>query len=170
MPGVDKIVGIDRSYAKRLAGQGIKSMQGLLARGNTRAGRRKLAEATGLSEKLILELVARADILQVHGVGPEYASLLNSVGVDTSEALASHEAEELAAQLAKTNQKKKLVRRLPAIEQIKGWILDALAIRSAPRGLAGEAVIEAPLPKRPRRSKARAPARRKKRRLYSVRY
>ena len=150
MPSLIETEGIGISNVKRLMNQGIKTSQALLAQGYTRKRREELAKATGLSKKTILELVTKADILQIHGIGPEYASLLNSVGVDTPTELASHDPEKLATRLAKVNQKKKLVRKLPAREQVKDWILDAIAIRSAPHGLGDEPGTDAPAPKKKR--------------------
>jgi predicted flap endonuclease-1-like 5' DNA nuclease len=145
-----EIEGIGISHIKRLAKEGIKTTQSLLAHGYNRKGRKELAQATGVSEKSILEWVNKADILQVNGVGPEYADLLESAGVDTSKELAVRNPEKLAAQIVQVNNKKKLVRKLPTLEQIKAWIMDAIAIHGAPRGLAGEADIDAPLPPKKR--------------------
>ena len=170
MPNLIEIEGIGLLAIKQLVKQGIKSTQALLARGYSRKGRKELSKATGLSEKQILEMVAKADILQIHGIGPEYADLLNSVGVDTPEELASHDPNKLADRIEKANQKKKLVRKLPARDQVKAWILGAIAIRSAPHGLSGEAVIDAPPPRKTKASATSAPHRKKKKKLYLVRY
>lgn len=150
MPSLSEIEEIGIGEIKRLAKEGIRTTQTLLARGYNRRERKKLAEATGLSEKRIEEWVAKADILQVRGVGPEYAGLLNSVGIDTPGELKDRKPEALAAKMAETNRKKKVVRRLPTLKQITDWILDATAIRGAPHGLAGDADIPAPPPSPPR--------------------
>ena len=149
MPSLTEIEGIGMSDLKRLAKQGIKTTQALLAHGYDRGERKKLAQATGLSEASIKEMVSRADMLQVRGIGPEYAGLLESVGVDNPQELKSRDPEKLTEQIAKTNRKKKLVRRLPTLEQIKAWILDATAIPGAPHGLAGEPGTSAPPPGEP---------------------
>ncbi len=95
-------------------------------------------------------MVNKADILQVNGVGPGYADLLEFAGVDTTKELAARNPEKLAERIVQVNEEKKLVRKLPTLEQIKAWIMDAIAIHGAPRGLAGEADLEAPLPPKKR--------------------
>ena len=150
MTSLVNIEGISLPHIKQLAKKGIKTTQSLLARGYNRKGRKELAQATGLNEESILELVNKADILQVNGVGPGYADLLGSAGVDTTKELAARNPEKLAEKIVQVNEEKKLVRKLPTLEQIKAWIMDAIAIHGAPRGLAGEADLEAPLPPKKR--------------------
>jgi predicted flap endonuclease-1-like 5' DNA nuclease len=146
MTSLAQIEGIGGTYAKRLGKRGVKTTQSLLAHGFNRKGRKELAQATGLSEELILEWVGQADVMQVRGIGPEYADLLESAGIDTSKELAHRNPKNLAKQLAEVNQKRKLVRKLPTLEQIKAWVLDAIAIHRAPHGLAGDSDIDAPPP------------------------
>ena len=51
-------------------------------------GRKEIAEATGISDKLILRWVNMADLYRIKGVGQEYAELLGAAGVDTVPELA----------------------------------------------------------------------------------
>jgi len=77
-----------------------------------------------------LRWVNRVDLFRVKGVGQEYADLLEAAGVDTVPELAQRNAENLYTRLGEVNQEKKLVRRLPALDQVKGWIEQA---RQLPR-------------------------------------
>ncbi len=146
MTSLGNIEGISIPHIKQLAKRGIKTTQSLLAHGYTRKERKELAQATGLKEKSILEWVKKADILQVNGVGPKYAGLLGSAGVDTSKELANRKPEQLAEKIEQVNKKKKIVRKLPTFEQIQGWILDAISIHSAPHGLTGDRSVDLDLP------------------------
>jgi predicted flap endonuclease-1-like 5' DNA nuclease len=80
---VEKIEGIGPSYAQRLSLVGITNTDDLLRLGASRKGREQLAELTGLSGKLILAWVNRADLMRVPGIGEEYSDLLELAGVDT---------------------------------------------------------------------------------------
>jgi predicted flap endonuclease-1-like 5' DNA nuclease len=149
MAKIADIEGIGMSYANRLAEQGIKTTQSLLARGFNRKGRRELAQTTRVNEKLILKWVSQADMMQIRGIGPEYASLLESAGIDTPRELAHRNPKNLAEQLENVNKRKNLVNRLPTLDQIKAWMLDATAIHgAAPHGLTGDADIDAPPPRK----------------------
>lgn len=148
MTSLAQIEGVGSMYARKLGQRGVKTTQSLLAHGYNRKGRRELAQATGVSEKLILEWVGQADVMQVRGIGPEYADLLESAGVDTSRELAHRNPQNLAKQLAEVNQRKKMVRKLPALEQIKAWVLDAISIQGGSHGLSGDSDIDAPPPPR----------------------
>ncbi|MDE5839217.1 MAG: DUF4332 domain-containing protein, partial [Paramuribaculum sp.] len=52
---IDEIEGIGSAYAEKLEAVGVKTTEALLDRAETKKGREKLAEETGISEKLILK-------------------------------------------------------------------------------------------------------------------
>lgn len=95
-----------------------------------RAGRRSPAQP--ISDKLILRWVNHVDLFRVKGVAGEYADLLEAAGVDTVPELAQRNADNLHAALAAINEQKKLVRQVPALSQVAGWIEDA---KSLPRAV-----------------------------------
>ena len=103
-------------------------MAALLVRGAKGKGRQELAEATGISGKLILEWINHADLMRVKGIGPEYADLLEEAGVDTVAELAQRKPENLFAKLGEVNQARKLVRKLPTLKQVQGWVEQAGAL------------------------------------------
>ena len=77
------IEGIGKAYAPKLTKAGIVTVAALLKKCATPKGRAALAEATGISEKLILTWTNHADLFRVKGVGPQFAELLEAAGVDT---------------------------------------------------------------------------------------
>ncbi len=122
---IRKIEGIGEIYAQKLAEIGITTLEALLEKGATRKGRQELAERTGISEKLILEWVNRADLFRIKGIGEEYSDLLEAAGVDTVPELAQRNPENLYQALVDVNRQKKLVRRLPSPEQVRAWVEQA---------------------------------------------
>jgi len=116
------IEGIGPVNAEKLQGAGVSSVEGLLKRGADPAGREELADATGISGKRILEWVNMADLFRIKGVSEEYAELLEAAGVDTVPELAQRNPENLHAKLGEVNAEKKLVRRLPALSQVRDWV------------------------------------------------
>lgn len=125
MAKIIDIEGIGSKYADVLAKNGIKTVESLLKRGAKAKDRKKLAEETKISEKLILEWVNHADLYRIKGIGEEYSDLLEEAGVDTVPELALRNAENLMLKLADVNEKKKLVRRLPVLSQVESWIKQA---------------------------------------------
>ena len=128
MTKITSIEGIGDVYGKALESAGVNTQEDLLAQGATPAGRKQIAESSGLSEKLVLDCVNRADLARVKGIGEEYSDLLEEAGVDTVPELAQRNAENLYAALKVVNEEKKLVRQLPTRDQVADWINQAKAL------------------------------------------
>ena len=122
------VEGIGDVYAAKLQGVGINSIEALLEKGSTPKGRQELAESTGISGKLILEWVNRADLFRIKGIGEEYSDLLESAGVDTVPELAQRNPANLLAKILEINGQKKLVRRVPTLTQVTSWIEQAQSL------------------------------------------
>ncbi|MDJ0788694.1 MAG: DUF4332 domain-containing protein [Myxococcota bacterium] len=122
---IDEVEGIGTAYSEKLRAAGVADTDTLLERGCARAGRKELAEASGLSEKQILKWVNMADLFRIKGVGSEYAELLECAGVDTVKELATRNAANLTARCAEVNEEKKLTRRVPNEAAITEWIEQA---------------------------------------------
>jgi len=122
---IQDIEGIGPVYAEKLASIGITTVEALLEQAGTPQGRRSIAERLEISPKLLLEWVNHADLYRIKGVGSEYADLLEAAGVDTVVELARRNPESLHAKLIEVNREKKLVRRVPALSQVRDWIEQA---------------------------------------------
>ncbi|MEZ4288336.1 MAG: DUF4332 domain-containing protein [Polyangiales bacterium] len=120
-----EIEGIGDVNAGKLEKAGLTTVEALLKEGATPAGRKKIAEASGVGEKQILTWVNKADLFRIKGVGEEYSDLLEASGVDTVPELAQRNAANLTAKMAEVNESKKLVRALPAESMVAGWIEQA---------------------------------------------
>ncbi|GAB4539337.1 MAG: hypothetical protein Kow0063_28070 [Anaerolineae bacterium] len=125
MASLTQVEGIGDIYAQKLQEAGIQTTVALLEMGASPAGRKGIAEKTGISEKLILEWVNHVDLFRIKGVGEEYADLLEEAGVDTVPELAQRNADNLYEKLLAVNQEKNLVRRLPSQAAVSDWIEQA---------------------------------------------
>jgi predicted flap endonuclease-1-like 5' DNA nuclease len=117
-----EVEGIGPAYAAKLEAVGVKTSEDLLDRGAKPAGRKKLAEETGINEKLILEWVNHADLMRIPGVGAEYSDLLEAAGVDSPAELARRNAANLAATFQELNAARGTVRRIPSPAMVDEWI------------------------------------------------
>jgi predicted flap endonuclease-1-like 5' DNA nuclease len=125
MAKLENIEGIGPKYANQLRKAGVRSTGELLKKGSTPVGRKKISADSGISGKLILEWVNHSDLFRIKGVAEEYADLLEAAGVDTVVELSKRTAEKLCTTIKQTNEKKKLVRVLPALSKIQDWIKQA---------------------------------------------
>ncbi|MGB4204034.1 MAG: DUF4332 domain-containing protein [Bacteroidales bacterium] len=125
---IEEIEGIGPVYGEKLSSNGIKTVEDLLEAGATRTGRSKLAEATGISEKLILTWVNMADLFRIKGIGPQFAELLEAAGVDTVKELRNRNAQNLHAKLVEVQAEKKITRAVPGLSQVEDFIEQAKAL------------------------------------------
>ena len=125
MTRIQEIEGIGPVYAGKLAELGIETVEALLERGASPKGRKALVEGSGISAKLILEWVNRADLARVKGVGEEYADLLELAGVDTVPELAQRNPQNLHQKMTEINDERPVVRRLPSLSAVQGWVAQA---------------------------------------------
>lgn len=119
------IEGIGQVFGGKLKGAGVDTPQALLERGATPQGRKELAEATGISEHLILKWVDQVDLYRIKGLGTQYAELLKAAGVDTVPELAQRNPEHLYAKLIKANEAHQHVRHAPSQSQVEDWVKQA---------------------------------------------
>lgn len=116
------IEGIGPVYAKKLEEAGVKTTDDMLREGASRTGRAKLAEVTGISEKLILTWVNHSDLFRINGVAGQFAELLEAAGVDTVKELRHRVAANLHAKMEAVNNQKNLCNRVPAVSEIEKMI------------------------------------------------
>ena len=125
MTQLSDIEGIGEVFQQKLVDAGVKSVEKLLESCSGKKARMTLAEQTGISEKLILAWVNKADLCRISGISTQYADLLEQAGVDSVAELAQRRADNLTIKLAETNEQKSLVKKLPTESQVEGWIAQA---------------------------------------------
>ncbi len=116
------IEGVGEVYAEKLIAAGINKVSELLEKCAAPKGRKELAEATGISEKLILKWTNHADLFRINGVGPQFAELLEAAGVDTVKEFRHRVAENLQPKLAEVNEQKNICNRVPVVSEIQKMI------------------------------------------------
>ena len=121
---IEEIEGIQET-AEKLRIAGITSTEMLLEAAQTPAQRSALAESTGISVEQVLKFANMADLFRIHGVGKEYAELLEAAGVDTVPELAQRNAENLTKKMVEVNEASQLTRRTPSPAEVEKWIAEA---------------------------------------------
>ncbi len=116
------IEGVGNAYAEKLTAVGIKKVSELLDRCATPKGRKELAEATGISDKLIMRWTNHADLFRINGVGPQFAELLEVAGVDTVKEFRHRVAENLQPKLAEVNEARHICGRTPSAKEVAKMI------------------------------------------------
>ena len=123
------IEGVGDVYAKKLTEAGINKVSELLERCAAPKGRKELAKATDIPEKLILRWTSHADLFRIKGIGPQFSELLEAAGVDTVKELRNRKAENLQKALEETNAKKKLTRVVPPLKTVEKMIAQAKELK-----------------------------------------
>lgn len=116
------IEGVGDVYAEKLIAAGINKVSELLEKCAAPEGRKALAEATGISPKLILKWTNHADLFRIDGVGPQFAELLEAAGVDTVKEFRHRLAENLVPKLEEVNAAKNICNRVPSVKEVQKMI------------------------------------------------
>lgn len=125
MPPLTKVEAIGVAYAEKLRNAGVSTADELLRLGASARGRKEIASKSGISETLILQWVSHVDLFRLHGVGEEYAALLEAAGVGTMAELATRDPDQVAERLAVVNAEQHIVRQLPAVATVRAWVAQA---------------------------------------------
>ncbi len=125
---VDKIRGITPEITAKLKETKILNTEQLLKAGNTTDARKGLAKQVGVDPKVLLELLNRADLDRVAGIGGAYANLLEEAGVDTVKELAKRTPANLHAKLVEINTAKKITTHPPTLQQVETWVKEAKSL------------------------------------------
>ncbi|MBR1849857.1 MAG: DUF4332 domain-containing protein [Bacteroidales bacterium] len=122
---IEQIEGIGEVYAAKLNAAGIKTTDDLLAQCAKKSGRAKLAETTGISEKLILRWTNHADLFRINGIAGQFAELLEAAGVDTVKEFRHRVPANLQPRLVEVNDQKNLCNRVPSVSELEKMIAQA---------------------------------------------
>lgn len=126
---IEDIEGIGPSYAKKLSAASITTTDHLLDKCSNPAGRKAVAEATGMSESVILKWTNMADLMRISGVGSQFSELLNGAGVDTIKELRTRNAANLATKMKEVNDAKKLCKVAPSEAVVTKWVEAAKSLK-----------------------------------------
>ncbi len=128
---IETIEGIGSTYAAKLAEAGITTTDDYLEKCGGKSGRKAVADATGISDKLILTWANMVDLTRISGVAGEFAELMVAAGVDTVKELRTRNAANLATKMGEVNAEKKLTRTVPSADTVTKWIEQAKTMEPA---------------------------------------
>ena len=100
----------------------VETTEQLLEKGGKAKDRQALAKATGLKPAELLELVQRADLLRIKGVGSEMVLLFEAAGVKCTADLVTKDPATLTAAMDKANKSAKISEKPPTEPQLVDWI------------------------------------------------
>jgi predicted flap endonuclease-1-like 5' DNA nuclease len=112
-------------HAAKLGAAGIASTADLIERASTHVARHRLSLDTGIREALLLRWANHVDLMQIEGVGQEYAGLLEAAGVSCTEELAQRDPQRLAESMADLIAARATVRHVPEAGEIGYWVAQA---------------------------------------------
>lgn len=122
---VQQVEGIGEAYAAKLVEAGVKTTDDLLEKCAKKGGREKLAEQTGISEKLILKWTNHSDLFRINGIAGQFAELLEAGGVDTVKEFRHRVAANLQPKLEEINAEKHICKRVPSVVELEKMIEQA---------------------------------------------
>jgi len=123
-----EIEGIGDKFSKSLEKAGYSKVENLISIDSVKI--KSLSATTKISEKLIDKWVEHADLMRIGGVGPEYADVLNQIGIDSVKEFAQRNPKNTLDRIMELDKKKPDVfRKPPRLEEIEDWIEEAKKIK-----------------------------------------
>lgn len=119
------IKGIGSVHSATLVKEGISTVEDLLAKAASKAGRVALAAKTGIAESQVLRWVNMADLFRIKGIAEDFSDLLEASGVDTVKELRNRVPENLHKKVSEVNDEKKIAGRTPRLDEVTKWIEEA---------------------------------------------
>lgn len=122
---IGDIKGLEPGVKAKLESEGIKNTQQLLEQARTEKQRTELAHKVGTTPHVIKELVNRADLMRIKGIGGDFSNLLEEAGVNSCKELQHRKPESLLKTLVELRTSKKIAHHTPTLAQVTGWITEA---------------------------------------------
>jgi predicted flap endonuclease-1-like 5' DNA nuclease len=119
------IEGIGPKYAKTLkAKAGIEKLEDLMVL--TKAKIKEVAVKTKISEKMIDKWQEHANLMKIDGIGPEYADVLNQIGIDSVKELSKRDPQGVLDKIIEFDKgKPNVIRKLPTLVNVKNWVVQS---------------------------------------------
>ncbi len=128
---ITDIKDLDPTILAKIQGMGMKTVDDLVDRTDTPQERSAMAKELGLAAPALTEIINRADLARLNGVGKETANLLEEGGVDSCKELARRIPQNLYDKLKTMNDEKKIAHRAPTLAQCESFINQAKEIVAA---------------------------------------
>ena len=97
----------------------------LLATAGDVGTRAALAQAAQIDPDVLDRLVRRADMARVNGIGVVFGLMLEELGVREIAVLAGCDPQRLHERLRRYNQRERVARRAPTVEEVAAWVAQA---------------------------------------------
>ena len=122
---IGEIRGLGAGLKAKLEAEGIRNTDQLLEHARTEHQRTELAHKVGTTKQEIKELVNRADLMRINGVGTVFSNLLEEAGVNSCKELQHRVPEHLHKTLEDLHTSKKLSQRAPTLSEVNEWVAQA---------------------------------------------
>lgn len=122
---IGEIRGMEPQLKAKFEALGIKNTEQLLEHAHTEHQRTELAHKVGATVHVIKELVNRADLMRLKGVGTVFSNLLEDAGVNSCKELQHRKPENLHKTLEEFHTSKKLSQRAPTLNEVTEWVAEA---------------------------------------------
>lgn len=123
---IRELLGVDEDITEKLEGEGITTTQEFLDMCVTRNDRNIISDILEIHEGDILTMANMADLLRISSVTPEWAWLLEKVGVDTVPELSQRNPEHLYEAIEEYDIAfLEDVEEKPGLEHLKEWVKTA---------------------------------------------
>ena len=128
-----EIEGVGKKYGKILEKAGIVKVESMLGLGTKEI--EDLKAKTKISDKLLDKWAEHADLMRIGGVGPEYADVLNQIGIleqkkTLVKEFAQRNPKNTLDKIMELDKKKPDVfRRPPTLKDVEDWIAEAKEIK-----------------------------------------
>lgn len=122
---ISKLRGVPPQARTALKRRRINTCGRLLEEAGDASRRTSLAQAARIDHELLEQLVQRADLARVNGVGAVFCLMLEEVGVRDVATLARQDPDALCEQLRAWNAQERLARRSPTPEEVGAWVEQA---------------------------------------------
>lgn len=119
---INMMKGVQPEYIEQLQVQGVRYTQQLLERGKTIESREELAQQSGIPVKVIHDLVGRADLMRLRGVGSDLSLLLQEAGILCCRSFQEQDAERLHKRLAELHIGRRIAYHAPSKAQVRSWM------------------------------------------------
>jgi nucleotidyltransferase/DNA polymerase involved in DNA repair len=122
---ISKLRGVPFQVRVALKVRRITTCSQLLTAAALFEDREALARATKIAPEILTDLIQRADMARVNGVGAVFGLMLEELGIHDVGALAGQNPEELHEKLREYNRRERLARRSPTPEEVSDWVTQA---------------------------------------------
>lgn len=122
---ISKLQGVANRLRLTLKVHRITTCDQLLAMAGRSAARATLAHKAQLDPETLVQLVRRADMARINGIGVVFGLMLEDLGVEDVASLAGCDPLDLHQRLRRFNQAERRSRRSPTPEEVSAWVAQA---------------------------------------------